>query len=70
MFQEFEEEKYLRVAIKCGEAVWERGLTAKGYSICHGVSGNAYTFLQLYQITKVLMRYVLIFSIMLLTTLY
>ncbi|XP_050664445.1 lanC-like protein 2 isoform X4 [Leptidea sinapis] len=48
----FKEEKYLKTALQCGEVVWERGLCTKGYSICHGVSGNTYAFLQLYQITK------------------
>lgn len=33
--------------------MWEKGLLRKGYSICHGVAGNAYCFLELYQITKV-----------------
>lgn len=51
-YQVFNEEKYLNIAIQAGEVVWERGLCAKGYSICHGVSGNAYAFLQLYQVTK------------------
>ncbi|XP_041977180.1 lanC-like protein 2 isoform X1 [Aricia agestis] len=51
-YQVFEDKKYLDVAIKCGEVIWERGLCRKGYSICHGVSGNAYAFLQLYQVTK------------------
>lgn len=32
---------------------WERGLLKKGYSICHGVAGNGYTFLYLFQQTKV-----------------
>lgn len=35
----------------CGEVVWERGLLLKGYSLCHGVAGNGYTFLQLYRLT-------------------
>ncbi|XP_045445757.1 glutathione S-transferase LANCL1 [Melitaea cinxia] len=51
-YQVFNEEKYLNIAIQAGEVVWERGLCAKGYSICHGVSGNAYAFLQLYQVSK------------------
>lgn len=40
-------------AKKLGDIVWERGLLKKGYSICHGVAGNAYTFLALYKATKV-----------------
>ncbi|CAH2259252.1 jg10018 [Pararge aegeria aegeria] len=51
-YQVFEEEKYLKIAIHCGDVIWQRGLCTKGYSLCHGVSGNAYAFLQLYQATK------------------
>uniref|UniRef100_A0A1B6L8E6 LanC-like protein 2 n=2 Tax=Graphocephala atropunctata TaxID=36148 RepID=A0A1B6L8E6_9HEMI len=52
-YKEFGEERYRTVALESGEIVWQRGLCTKGYSICHGVSGNAYTFLQLYQMTGV-----------------
>ncbi|XP_032513938.2 lanC-like protein 2 isoform X2 [Danaus plexippus] len=51
-YQVFEEERYLKIAIQCGDLIWQRGLCAKGYSLCHGVSGNAYAFLQLYQVLK------------------
>ncbi|XP_072944196.1 lanC-like protein 2 isoform X2 [Epargyreus clarus] len=51
-YQVFEEEKYLKIAQLCGEVIWQRGICTKGYSICHGVSGNAYSFLELYQVTK------------------
>ncbi|XP_046846106.1 lanC-like protein 2 [Xenia sp. Carnegie-2017] len=51
-FQVFEEKRYLDAAISCGEVVWKRGLLKKGYGICHGVSGNAYTFLALYKHTE------------------
>nr|CAD7411776.1 unnamed protein product [Timema cristinae] len=47
----FGDDQYMQTALDCGEVVWKRGLLAKGYSICHGVSGNAYTFLHLYQVT-------------------
>ncbi|CAH2074000.1 unnamed protein product, partial [Iphiclides podalirius] len=50
--QIFKDDKYLQIAIKCGNVIWERGLCTKGYSICHGVSGNAYSFICLYQATK------------------
>ncbi|XP_026746767.1 lanC-like protein 2 isoform X1 [Trichoplusia ni] len=50
--QIFEEEKYMKVALQCGDLIWQRGLCTKGYSICHGVSGNAYAFIQLFQATK------------------
>ncbi|XP_045785177.1 lanC-like protein 2 isoform X2 [Maniola jurtina] len=51
-YQVFKEEKYLETAIQCGDVIWQRGICTKGYSLCHGVSGNAYSFLQLYQATK------------------
>lgn len=51
--QVFGHNDYLQTALKCGDVVWKRGLLTKGYSICHGVAGNAYTFLVLYQLTGV-----------------
>ena len=47
----FGKEKYLDAALKCGEVVWIHGLLKKGYGICHGVAGNAYTFLCLFKQT-------------------
>ncbi|KAI3905333.1 hypothetical protein MKX01_040024 [Papaver californicum] len=46
----FGDEGFLGAAIDAGEVVWERGLL-KRVGICHGVSGNAYAFLSLYQLT-------------------
>ncbi|XP_013186554.2 glutathione S-transferase LANCL1 [Amyelois transitella] len=51
-YQIFEDDKYLKIALQCGDVIWQRGLCSKGYSLCHGVSGNAYAFIQLYQATK------------------
>lgn len=34
-----------------GEVVWERGVILKGNGLCHGIAGNAYTFLSLYRAT-------------------
>jgi len=51
ILQTWKEEKFLNAAIDCGEVVWARGLLRKGYGICHGVAGNAYTFVALYQAT-------------------
>ncbi|XP_043527978.1 lanC-like protein 2 isoform X1 [Frieseomelitta varia] len=48
----YEDENYLKIALQCGEVIWSRGLLKKGYGICHGVAGNAYTFLTLFQQTK------------------
>ena len=33
----------------CNKAVWNRGLLCKGSGLCHGVSGNGYSFLSLYR---------------------
>ncbi len=49
--QEFGDERYLHAAQRCGEVVWQRGLLKKGCGLCHGVAGNAYTFLRLHQLT-------------------
>ncbi|KAL1821674.1 hypothetical protein ACET3Z_016543 [Daucus carota] len=49
--QVFEEEKFLEAAIDAAEVVWKRGLLRR-VGICHGISGNAYVFLSLYQLTK------------------
>lgn len=54
--QIYEDKNYLTTAIQCGEVIWSRGLLKKGYGICHGVAGNAYTFLSLFQQTKVVLN--------------
>lgn len=43
---------YLEKAIECSEVIWRHGLLKKGLGLCHGISGNAYCFLELYRITK------------------
>ncbi|XP_017885838.1 lanC-like protein 2 isoform X2 [Ceratina calcarata] len=48
----YQDESYLQIALQCGEVIWARGLLKKGLGICHGVAGNAYSFLSLYQQTK------------------
>ncbi|XP_053625832.1 lanC-like protein 2 isoform X3 [Plodia interpunctella] len=50
--QIYDDERYLKIAVQCGDVIWQRGLCSKGYSLCHGVSGNAYGFIQLFQATK------------------
>lgn len=40
----------MRAAIDAAEVVWNRGLL-KRVGICHGISGNTYIFLSLYQAT-------------------
>jgi len=44
-------DKYLMSARRAGDVVWRRGLLKKGSGLCHGVAGNGYTFLHLYQAT-------------------
>ncbi|XP_066998534.2 lanC-like protein 3 [Anabrus simplex] len=46
------DQKYLKSCLKCGELVWEKGLLKKGPGICHGVAGNGYVFLLLYRLTQ------------------
>jgi Lanthionine synthetase C-like protein len=43
--------QWLAAAAKGGESVFRRGLLKKGLSLCHGISGNGYTFLYLYGAT-------------------
>lgn len=52
LFQVFGTPQYLDNALQCGEVVWRWGLLKKGYGLCHGAAGNAYTFLALYKQTK------------------
>ena len=47
-------DQYITAAKKAGDLVWERGLLKKGPGLCHGVAGNGYTFLHLYQVIKVM----------------
>ncbi|KAL0406824.1 UNVERIFIED_CONTAM: LanC-like protein GCR2 [Sesamum latifolium] len=46
----FGSEEFLQAAMDAGEVVWNRGLL-KRVGVCHGISGNAYVFLSLYQLT-------------------
>lgn len=48
----YREQSYLESALACGDVIWERGILKKGFSLCHGISGNAYAFLHLYQLTR------------------
>ena len=34
------------------DSVWKYGLLKKGFGLCHGISGNAYSFLRMFNITK------------------
>ncbi|CAN7996350.1 unnamed protein product [Ixodes hexagonus] len=48
----FNDDRYLDRLRKSLDAIWRRGLLKKGYGICHGVAGNAYAFLRMYQLTQ------------------
>ncbi len=56
--------RYLEVSKRCADVSWRAGLLKKGYGLCHGAAGNAYTFLALYDITgdKELTRKALTFA--------
>ena len=45
-------EPLLAAALNAGELVWERGLILKGLGLCHGIAGNAYSFLTLWHLTQ------------------
>ncbi|KAF0309504.1 LanC-like protein 2 [Amphibalanus amphitrite] len=51
-YKVFGDDRYLQLAREAAEVVWRRGLLKKGYGLCHGAAGNAYTFLHVYQLTK------------------
>lgn len=42
---------YLDAAKDCADVTWERGVLTKGFGLCHGIAGNAYGFLHIYQHT-------------------
>ncbi|GLJ46943.1 hypothetical protein SUGI_0990570 [Cryptomeria japonica] len=46
-----EDPDFHQAAIEAGELVWKKGLIRK-LGLCHGISGNTYTFLALYRLTK------------------
>lgn len=46
------QKKYLELARRCSEVVWQIGFLKKGAGLCHGISGNAYIFLMLHKWTK------------------
>merc|ERR1712178_473387 len=38
-------------ALQSAEVVWQRGVILKGNGLCHGICGNAYSFLTLFRLT-------------------
>lgn len=51
--QVWKSEKMVAAAKRAGECVWRLGLLKKGLGLCHGMGGNGYVFLRLYQVTGV-----------------
>lgn len=50
-YETYNDKKYLDALLKSSDNVWHAGLLRKGYSLCHGVAGNAYAFLTAYHTT-------------------
>ena len=48
----FKKPHYLEAAKCFADLIWQRGLLKKGYGLCHGVSGNGYAFLGMFQLTN------------------
>ena len=51
-YQLWSEDKYKNSMIKCGELLWNRGLSRSGPGISNGSVGNGYALLLLYRCTK------------------
>jgi len=51
-YEIFKEDLFLKVATRCGDTIWERGLLKKGNGVCHGITGNAYALFFLNKITN------------------
>jgi len=51
-YEIYQDANLLQEAKAAAEVVWKRGLLRKGFGLCHGICGNAYSFLKLFQITK------------------
>lgn len=45
-------ETFLKEATSLAEIVWDKGLSVKGYGLCHGAAGSAYAMLRMYQVTR------------------
>lgn len=47
----FNDNRYLDACKKSADLIWKYGLLKKGSGICHGIAGNGYVFLILFQLT-------------------
>lgn len=45
-------DEFLNIALELGELVWKKGILKKGFSLCHGITGNAYFLYTLYRYTN------------------
>lgn len=50
-YKVYGDQKYLNSMEQSLDCVWRFGILRKGYGLCHGITGNAYTFLCLYRET-------------------
>lgn len=50
-YNTFKNTDYLDAALKAGKNVWRNGLLKKGFGLCHGTCGNAYSLMALYRAT-------------------
>lgn len=51
-YEVFKDESHLKLSRECADVIWQRGLLKKGYGLCHGVAGNGYAFLRMFQLTN------------------
>ena len=47
-----EDDNFMSAAKLACDNIWNNGLLRKGHGLCHGTSGNAYSFLAMYKYTK------------------
>ena len=48
-YKVFGDEKYRAALDRALDVIWQRGVIKKGLGLCHGIAGNAYTFLMMYR---------------------
>ena len=50
-FRFFNDQKYLEKAEILSNLIWKKGLLTKSKSLCHGIAGNGFVFIALYEAT-------------------
>ena len=48
----FNDDSFMQSAIRAQDCIWNRGILSKGLMQCHGITGNTYMMLDMYQGTK------------------